>query len=248
MLPNVNFNNHKTIFMLRRFNSIALPITLSLLAGCSSVGKDFVSPENIASESYRYGAPGASDTSDTTLPADWWTVFGDQTLNRLEARAFRDSPGLKVSAQRLVQAQALLGIAKAAQMPTFNANVSMQKLRSSLNTQQSIVFGRQLIYGNNFAVGASMAYEVDLWGRVRHMVEAADAQLQAAKYDHVGVALLLSTQVANLYWQLRGATIEQQILEKALETRKETRTLVEARFQAGLSNELDVARTHLEEA
>jgi multidrug efflux system outer membrane protein len=109
-------------------------------------------------------------------------------------------------------------------------------------------FGHQSIKGNDFSVGANFSYELDLWGRVRRAVESADAQALAAQDDRDGVLLMLSSQVATTYWQLRGLDAELAILRNALATRRESQELIEARFNAGLSNELDVSRTRIERA
>ncbi|WP_258570010.1 efflux transporter outer membrane subunit [Burkholderia sp. MBR-1] len=231
--------------MSRQLTSLAWPAMLALLSGCMTVGPDFVAPADTTPARYRHAA---SEATSVSLPDEWWTVFGDPALNALEARAFRNSPSLKAGAERLLRAQALLGVARAQQLPAINANASAQRMRSSLNTQQAIVFGRQLILGNNVAAGLSMTYEIDLWGRVRRVVETADAQFRAAQSDYAGVALLLSTQVGRVYWQWRGVGAEQRILESALATRRETRELVTARFRTGFANELDLSRARVEEA
>jgi multidrug efflux system outer membrane protein len=109
-------------------------------------------------------------------------------------------------------------------------------------------FGHQSIKGTEYSVGANFSYEIDLWGRVRRAVESADAQALAARDDRDGVLLMLSSQVATTYWQLRGLDAELAILNNALATRREAQQLIEARFNAGLSNELDVSRTRIERA
>ena len=83
---------------------------------------------------------------------------------------------------------------------------------------------------------------------MRRVVEAADAQALAAQDDRDGVILLLSAQVATNYWQLRGLDAEMAILKNALGTRRESEQLVEARFNGGLSNELDLSRARVERA
>jgi outer membrane protein, multidrug efflux system len=129
-----------------------------------------------------------------------------------------------------------------------NVGTSVANSRSSAQTSQSLAMGGRAIEGNNFTVGASLSYELDLWGRVRRVVEAADAQALAAQDDRDGVILLLSAQVAQAYWQLRGLDVERAILDNALATRRESQQLIEARFNAGLSNELDVSRARIERA
>jgi multidrug efflux system outer membrane protein len=141
-------------------------------------------------------------------------VFGDATLSSLEERALRDNPGAKAAAQRLLQAQAQLGVLRAGQAPNLSVNAGVSNSRTSAETSQALALGGRSIEGNNFSVGAALSYELDMWGRVRRVVEAADAQALAAQDDRDGVLLLLSSQVAQSYWQLRGLDAEQAILRE----------------------------------
>lgn len=221
---------------------------LLALAGCGTVGRDFVDP---ASASVAPGAAwrnGVAQNDTARLPAQWWSVFNDSTLNALQQRAVQGNAGVKASAQRLLQAQAQLGTLRAAQGPSVNLGTSVANSRSSALTAQSLALGGRAIEGNNYAVGASLSYELDLWGRVKRVVEAADAQALVTQHERDGVILLLSAQVANTYWQLRGMDAEQAILKQALAARQEAQQVVEARFNGGLTNELDVARTRIERA
>jgi multidrug efflux system outer membrane protein len=223
----------------------------TLLSACGTVGPNFVAPKPVDTPAYRHAAEAgaAAQPSDTArLPADWWTVFGDQTLSELEGRALRDNPNVRAAALRLVQAQAQLGVTRAGQLPSAGVSAGISNQRSSAETSQGLALGHRSIEGNNYAFGADFSYELDLWGRVRRMVEAADAQALAAQDDRDGVLLMLSGQVATTYWQLRGLDTEMAILRNALATRRESQELVEARFNAGLSNELDVSRARIERA
>ncbi|MDQ1922919.1 efflux transporter outer membrane subunit [Massilia pseudoviolaceinigra] len=219
---------------------------LLALSGCATIGTDFVEPVAAANPAWRHA--GTDNLATARLPASWWTVFGDTTLNDLEQRAVRDNPGVKASAQRLLQAQAQMGNLRAAQSPSVNLTTSAANSRTSAETSQSLALGGRSIEGSNYFVGASLSYELDLWGRVKRVVEAADAQALAAQDDRDGVILLLSAQVASTYWQLRGMDAEMAILKNALATRGESQQLIEARFDAGLSNELDVSRARIERA
>jgi multidrug efflux system outer membrane protein len=224
--------------------AVALAVT-----GCATVGSDFSAPKNVADASFRHLPQGATAGAEAAhLPAQWWTVFNDETLNRLEQTALRDNPSVKAAGQRLVQALEQAGVTRSNQQPSLTVSTSVSNSRTSAETSQGLALGRRSIEGNNYAVGASLAYEVDLMGRVRRMVEASDAQALVAEADRDGVLLLLSSQLATTYWQLRGLDAEMAILKNALDTRKETEELVTSRFDAGLSNELDVSRARIERA
>jgi multidrug efflux system outer membrane protein len=218
----------------------------AVLAGCGTVGSDFKAPAGMQEQAFRHAPQGTANEGQ--LPAQWWTVFGDDTLNRLEHQALRDSPTVKAAAQRLFQAEAQLGLAKASQLPSVTLSTGVSNSRTSANTSQGIALGHRSIHGNNYSVAAGFSYELDLFGRVRRAVESADAQALAASHDRDGVLLLLSSQIATTYWQLRGLDAEMAILRGALATRKETEELVNARFNAGLSNELDTSRARIERA
>jgi multidrug efflux system outer membrane protein len=234
------------MIMFKPMTRIALAASLAVLAGCSAVGTNFVAPTNATGAAYRH--QDAAKLDSARLPAQWWTVFGDATLNDLEQRAVRDNPGVKASAQRLLQAQAQLGTLRASQAPSVNVGVGVSNSRTSSNTSQGIALGHRAISGNNYSAGVSMSYELDIWGRVERIVEAADAQALAAQDDRDNVVNLLSTQLATTYYQLRGMDAEMAILNDALASRRETEQLVQARFDAGLSNELDISRARIERA
>ena len=226
---------------------IAMAVSAAaVLAGCGTVGSDFKAPANMQEQAFRHAPQGAAN--EAQLPAQWWTVFGDDTLNRLEHQALRDSPTVKAAAQRLFQAEAQLGLVRAGQLPNVTVSTGVSNSRTSANTSQGIALGHRSIHGNNYSVAAGFSYELDLFGRVRRAVESADAQALAASHDRDGVLLLLSSQIATSYWQLRGLDAEMAILRNALATRKETEDLVNARFNAGLSNELDTSRARIERA
>lgn len=224
----------------------AVTAAVLALSACSTVGNDFKAPQDVSDASFRHLPQGAA--SEARLPAQWWTVFGDEQLNTLEQQALRDNPSVKIAAERIVQAEAQLGLARANQQPTLSVNAGVANTRTSANTSQGLALGGRSISGNNFSVGSAFSYELDLLGRVRRAVEAADAQALSAQADRDGVLLLLSSQVATTYWQLRGLDAEMAILRGALETRRETEELVNARFNAGLSNELDTSRARIERA
>lgn len=219
--------------------------SLALLNACSSVGQDFSQPKTESAEQYRHSD---ASVAKGELPLDSWTLFHDATLDALELQALRDNHNVAAAAQRLVAAQAQLGAVRSDQEVKLGVAASTSYSHTSQNTSQAIMLGHRTIEGSNYSLGASLSYEVDLWGRVRRAVESANAQVLSAQYDRDGVLLLLTSQVAATYFQLRGLDAEITILERALDTRRESEQLVWARFDSGLSNELDLSRSRIERA
>ncbi|MEG0040913.1 MAG: TolC family protein, partial [Massilia sp.] len=162
-----------------------LAIAIStLFAGCTTLGPDFKAPPAPADAAFRHVD---ASTNGARLPATWWQVFGDATLDTLETRALRDNPGVEAAAQRLLQAQAQLGVVRAGQLPSVSVGAGVSNARTSSETSQGLALGGRSIEGNNYSVAASFSYELDLWGRVRRIVEASDAQALAAQIDRDGV-------------------------------------------------------------
>jgi len=225
---------------------IAAAAIAALLSGCAAVGPDFQAPAAPQDASFRHAAP--AQPQQAALTNSWWTLFGDETLNQLEARAFANSPSVQASAQRLLQSEAQLSTARAATSPQLNLNAGTSYQRASGNSSQAILLHNVAVKGMNNTVGASMSYELDAWGRVRRLVESSQAQLDAARDDHGGVLLTLSSQIASTYWQLRGLDVQAHILDLALDSREEAEALVKSRFDAGVSNELDLTRARVESA
>lgn len=258
-------------------NRLVMAMVLAGLAGCAAVGPNFLNPEpgNTVAGNYRHATALAGNASATksnavsatdsaalsahaaktsgqgaasSLPAQWWTVFADPVLNGLQQQALANNPGVKAAAERLLQARAQLGISRANDGPQVNLGASVANSRTSAATSQGHALGGHAISGNQYSVGSSMAYEVDVWGKLRRINEAAAAQVEVASLDRDGVLLVLTSQVANTYWQWRGVNAEMAILQQSLASRQQSQQLVESRFAGGIGNELDVSRARLESA
>jgi outer membrane protein, multidrug efflux system len=216
------------------------------LAGCTVVGADFVPPDRIDSPSvYRHAGTGGGQAAPTP-PVEWWTIFGDETLNEFERLAGTRNSNLKAAAARLLQAQAQHFGARANLLPSLSVGASVENLRTSGNTPEGIALRGHSVSGSQYAAGVSMSYEVDLWGRLRRINEASDAQVEAAEADRAAVNLLLSTQLATTYWQWRGAQAEAAIVARMLEAYDEALGLTIVRFDSDLANEMDVSRAHID--
>ncbi len=217
-----------------------------LFTSCNLVGPDHSVPD---SESAAYFKNASSDFS-SRLSKNWWKVFGDGKLNSLMADLDRGNFDLRAAEARRNQAYAMLGVDRSLLAPQVLSEASANRNRVT----ESDRFGgggpggggAPPNYFTNYGVSMSLGYELDLWGRVRRIVEASRADADAAEVSVDQVKLSLQAQLARNYFAMRFLDSEAAVLEQALETRKETLGLAKDRFEGGKTSELDVARAEAE--
>ena len=133
--------------------------------------------------------------------SQWWTVFNDPTLDRLILCAYRQNLTLREAGFRILQARALLGIAKGEIFPqTQNATGSYQRIALSQNTAQGPL---ATPFFDQWNFGFNLAWELDFWGRLRRAIAAADDNLGASVADFDQVLVTLLGDVASNYVQVR---------------------------------------------
>jgi NodT family efflux transporter outer membrane factor (OMF) lipoprotein len=177
----------------------------------------------------------------------WWRVFNDPVLEGLVHEAYNQNLTLKEAGFRILEARAQLDISIGNIFPqTQTADGSYTRNALSRNTANNILdFGIPGVrrYFSQYNLGFNLAWELDFWGRFRRAIESNEANLQAsvAGYDDVLVTLL--GDVAQNYVQYR--TLQEQIdfSRFNVELQKQTLTIVEARFKAGTTSELDVRQS-----
>lgn len=208
------------------------------LAGCT-VGPDYTRPETALPAAYNTDslvAASAQHARNPEIKRDWWTLFDDPTLNRLESLALTNNADLQIALARIAQAEGLAMQAGAAQYPSLSLNGSAT--RSSKGAAAST---NGLTYLNNNYVGnVSTAYTIDLWGQVRRSIESANAQLNASVFDRDTVQLVLESSVARAYINLRSLDAQLKVTEDSIQTRKETLRIAQARLAGGLVSPLDI--------
>ena len=180
---------------------------------------------------------------DALAKGNWWTLFGDAELNQYEERAVANSQTLKAAVARLAQARSFARIAASGLYPQLTSGVSAQRERLSGN--RPAVGGSAStspITQNLFQIPFDLNYEVDLFGRVRRSVEAANATYQASAADLENVRLTITSEVAADFFQLRELDAEMAVVRKALDFEKKGLQVVENRHTGGAASGLDVAQ------
>jgi NodT family efflux transporter outer membrane factor (OMF) lipoprotein len=189
------------------------------------------------------------DSSDGRVHVDpaqdcaWWTVFNDTTLNGLVESAYRQNLKLRAAGARILESRAQRNIAVGNIFPQ-----SQTALVDYVHAQISKNLGLPIPSPLNvWADGFNLSWEIDFWGQYRRSVEAAEADLNASTEAYGDTLVMLLSEVATNYVQLRTYDQRLTYARQNVEIQKRTLTLADARWRSGRSTELDVrqARTSL---
>jgi len=209
------------------------------LSSCLTTDPDAATPPTVdGGESYRSGA------KKSAIPAagDWWKRFNDGELNRLISRAEAGSPSLQIALARYDRARGALGLAQADRFPSITGDALWQRKR---DTASGIFVPDTLTY-SQYRAALNLDYEIDLWGRVRHSVAAAEADFAASTAELAGASLSLKAELARTWFQYRASAEEIALIKETLQLREENLKLVSARLEGGEANRLDLARAETE--
>lgn len=181
----------------------------------------------------------AITTATAAAPAAWWSVFADPVLNGLIERAADANTGVQQAAARLAQARAAATAAGAARAPQLALNAGASRQGGPLVNAAGAS-------GNLFEAGASLAWEVDVAGRLSHAERAATLDVQARQSLLRQARLLMQAEMAQHYFALRAIDQERALRQTDLAALRETLRLVERRRGAGLAPDQEVARARAE--
>jgi len=210
-----------------------LALTAVLLAACA-VGPDFTPPDAPDVSAYDY-APVPGKTADNAqelaagedIPAEWWALFHCEALNKLIAKAIKDSPDLASAEAALRVAEDNLSAGGAAFFPAASGSFSSARSQTSNDPQAA----RSLYTLHSASV--SVTYDFDLWGGTRRQVEQLEAQAEAARFEKEAAYLTLTSNVVTL--AVTEASLRDQIAaaEQVVAAQKKVLDVYNARFNAG---------------
>jgi outer membrane protein, multidrug efflux system len=228
--------------VLARIPPLLFLIASSALAGCS-VGPNYKRPAAPVATKWEVEEPWRESAPKDSIPrGEWWTVYQDDDLNRLETQALASNQTLKVSIARLEQARATAGLQVATVFPTANVAPSIQRERLSGNrATNGVPIQLRPVSQNIYSLPFTVNYEVDIFGRRRRSIEAAEAAYQANAADLENVRLLMTSQLAGDYFSLRQLDSESEILTRTVAALQKGLEVVNSRHQGGVASGLDVA-------
>jgi outer membrane protein, multidrug efflux system len=194
-------------------------------------------------EGWKVAAP-----ADSAARGEWWTMFHDEELDRLEAQVSLANQSLKAALARLEEARAQTRIQRAAWFPLLTASAEATRQRASLNAP-GFLAGNNPNF-NTFVASGDLSYEVDLFGRIRNSVAGARATEQASAGDARSLDLSLHAELATDYFSLRGLDAQQRLLERTVADYARALELTRNLYQGGAAALSDVqqAEAQLENA
>jgi len=206
----------------------ALWLSLAL-AGCM-VGPDYRRPD--AGLPSGFGEATVANGA-AAVPHDWWKLYGDATLDGLVESGLAHNTDVLAAVARVEEAEAALREANATLFfPLVQGNAGATRSRS-------IVQGDR-VTGNNFTLGLSTSFEVDLWGRLRRAELTTRAQLAASVYGRETVSLTVAATIARAYFALRSLDSQVAASESITRATEESLAIARRRADAGIASELDV--------
>lgn len=234
--------------LLASLNRIGSTIFLAVGLGGCLLGPDYTRPDTSAQlpDSFKL-PPGwkVARPADDAPKGDWWSAFGDARLEALMARVMAENLTLEAAFLRVEQARTLTRAGRSALFPNLTLDPSAERSRRSGTTSNNAptVSGTT---SSTFTLPISLTWEIDLWGRLRRLLEAAEAEVAASEADFQNVLLTLQAEFATTYFDLRVIDTEILILQRGLEFRQISLGLIERRFEAGDVDEVDLARARTE--
>jgi NodT family efflux transporter outer membrane factor (OMF) lipoprotein len=236
-------------FILTGIVAVLLVLLIVALEGCT-VGPKYVKPTAPTTPAYKEEVPGSFKESDQWQPAhpadqtsrgNWWEIFGDPELNKLEEQIASSNQTLKVAEARFREARAAIRFNRAAQFPTISTSPSASYVK---NSDLSPSFPSKINEASTgeFVLPFDLSYELDLWGRVRRSVAAAREEAQATAADYETAKLSLEAELALDYFELRSADAQKQLLDDTVKAYADNLQLTLNRFKGGVAPKADVAQ------
>jgi NodT family efflux transporter outer membrane factor (OMF) lipoprotein len=214
-----------------------------MVAGCAIVGPDFARPDSGLDRAVLAPAEeavAAAQLAAKPVPSQWWSLFNDAELARLQVRAHDSNLDLQLALTRIEQSRALLGVTASESLPSVAANASLSREALSANGKFAAL-GAPTSPSDFWQVGFDAAWEIDLWGRARRASEGAEASLRATSFEREAARVALSAEVGRAYLQLRGTQAQIDITLQNLALAERTLSLAESRERNGVASRFETS-------
>src|SRR6185436_864754 len=221
------------------FLKLSLGCVALTIAGCA-VGPNFKRPALNTPTGFRGATNDVSTNSLADLP--WWSVFKDPVLQDLIQVALTNNYDLRITLARMDQARALQAQTRSQFLPQINYEGEATRGRNAFLTAPSPNGGKTM---NSYLGGFEAVWEIDLWGRVRRMNEAARANFMATQEGRRAVMISVVSGVAKGYFELLELDEQLAIATRTRNSYERTFKLFDDQHTGGLASKLEVSRARL---
>jgi multidrug efflux system outer membrane protein len=215
-------------------------IVFALLAGCA-VGPNYKPPQTPVASAFTNTPTNAASADEIAL-ATWWKGFNDGKLDGLISRAVTNNHDLRIATANLKEARAQRRFVTFDLAPTVVANAGYE---NSLLSKAAAPPGtpRDARQGEFYDASFDATWELDLFGRVRRSVQAANAQVGAFEATRLDVLVSVTAEVARNYFELRGLQNQLAVARKNADVQTETLKLTQSLLDGGRGTDFDVSRS-----
>jgi len=215
---------------------VILTLVVTLAVGCA-VGPDYQRPAVETPKAWRVEYSYAAEVANTR----WWQQFDDPALNQLIDVALRENKDLAIAAARVDRFLGALTTTRGQFFPQIGYNLDASRNRASEVGVTPLPSGTDPYY-NLYQGGLTAAWEIDLFGRVRRLSEAAQANVMASEQARRGVILSVVTTVATSYIGLRALDRQLEIARATAKNYADTLALFELRYKGGVVSQVELSQ------
>lgn len=208
----------------------AIAVLVASLSSCA-VGPNYQTPAKVADIAFN------SPYQQADQLQNWWQAFDDAALNQLISRALAENRTLAEARANVDRAYAVFRDANNDFLPKGTLDAGYQASENGTVAPED-----NGVITRGYSTGASLSWDLDLFGKLRRASEAAEAQAQQADILWHDAQLQLISQVATSYGEYRGAQLRLAVAEQNLQNLQQSRAIVLARLEAGMASELELAQ------
>jgi len=238
--------------------AVAVSVAATLALAACAVGPNYHRPVAPADGGYKEDQ-GWKPASPGVIPSDkpWWSIYDDPLLDSLERQVEVSNQTLKADEAAYRSAVAAIGVDRGTLFPSLSVTAGATRSGSASGVNQAITTssGTTVTTGSGpnshrttYSAGAQASWSIDVWGRIRRLVESDVAKAQASAADVAAARLSAQVLLAQDYFQLRAADQQTQLYQTEIESFKTALTITQNQVKAGITTMADVyaARTQLE--
>ncbi|MES2184529.1 MAG: efflux transporter outer membrane subunit [Pseudomonadota bacterium] len=225
-----------------------LLVVVAALSACN-LTPDYTRPRMDVPATYKESALWkASDVQAAVVPDDWWTMFGDPELDRLEVQATGANPTLEGLVAQFRVAQVAIASSQAALYPTVGLNAGGTRSKTGSASAGTVDSSGNPIGTsgskprNVYTLSGSASWELDLWGRLSSAVDSAQARAQASADDLAASRLSIQATVAQTYFSLRAGEAQLALLDDTIAAYQRSLDLTRNRYRSGVASSADVSQ------